>query len=314
MPIDLANSRTTSLVTPGRTCPVIGWVQTAPPMTAMTLACDVSVNMPSRTKIASSASCSAASCFAMTLGSSCVVFTLHRFHRTSSMQMTEPPLARNPSGGWNAAAMMNTVGATAGLGYWCIRGVAPRMHQYPKPAVAPTVFIMAAAFQPPEELRAKGGSVICIDDVRWNRCNVKTTQLLPNVMAKQEAAEHDALDAIFVRDGMLTETSHANVMAVIGGAVWTHPITGHVLPGVTRDVVLELAKSMGIAVQEKPIPKADLPKATEVFLTGTLSDVMPIVSVDGKKVGDGRPGPIARKLFTALRGRLDAIGSAPSRA
>jgi D-alanine transaminase len=194
------------------------------------------------------------------------------------------------------------------------RGVAPRMHQYPKPAVAPTVFIMAAAFQPPEELRAKGGSVICIDDVRWNRCNVKTTQLLPNVMAKQEAAEHDALDAIFVRDGMLTETSHANVMAVIGGAVWTHPITGHVLPGVTRDVVLELAKSMGIAVQEKPIPKADLPKATEVFLTGTLSDVMPIVSVDGKKVGDGRPGPIARKLFTALRGRLDAIGSAPSRA
>lgn len=189
------------------------------------------------------------------------------------------------------------------------RGVAPRMHQYPKPAVAPTVFIMAAAFQPPEELRARGGSVICINDIRWNRCNVKTTQLLPNVMAKQEAAEHDALDAIFVHDGMLTETSHANVMAVIGGAVWTHPINGHVLPGVTRDVVLGLAKSMGITVHEKPIPKADLGKATEVFLTGTLSDVMPIVKVDGKQVGDGRPGPIALKLFAALRARLDAFGS-----
>ena len=99
-----------------------------------------------------------------------------------------------------------------------------------------------------------------------------------------------------------------------GGAVWTHPVNGHVLPGVTREVVLELARSLGIPVQEKPIPKADLPKATEVFLTGTLSDVMPIVSVDGKEVGDGRPGPIAQKLFTALRGRLDAIGAATARA
>jgi D-alanine transaminase len=193
------------------------------------------------------------------------------------------------------------------------RGAAPRTHQYPKPPVPPTVFIMASAFTPPEDLRARGGAVICIDDNRWNRCNVKTTQLLPNVMAKQEAAEHDALDAIFVRDGMLTETSHANVMAVIDGAVWTHPITGHVLPGVTRDVVLELAKSLGITVREKPIPKADLAKASEVFLTGTLSDVMPIVTVDGRKVGDGRPGPISKKLFAALRERLDAVGSVPAR-
>jgi D-alanine transaminase len=193
------------------------------------------------------------------------------------------------------------------------RGAAPRTHQYPKPPVPPTVFIMASAFTPPEDLRARGGAVICVDDNRWNRCNVKTTQLLPNVMAKQEAAEHDALDAIFVRDGMLTETSHANVMAVIDGAVWTHPITGHVLPGVTRDVVLELAKSLGITVREKPIPKADLAKASEVFLTGTLSDVMPIVTVDGRKVGDGRPGPISKKLFAALRERLDAVGSVPAR-
>jgi D-alanine transaminase len=194
------------------------------------------------------------------------------------------------------------------------RGAAPRTHQYPNPPVPPTVFIMASPFVPPEQLRDRGGAVICIDDNRWNRCNVKTTQLLPNVMAKQEAAEHDALDAIFVHDGMLTETSHANVMAVFDGAVWTHPITGHVLPGVTRDVVLELARSLGIAVVEKPIAKANLPKATEVFLTGTLSDVMPIVSVDGKKVADGRPGPISKKLFAALRARLDSMGTVPARA
>ena len=207
----------------------------------------------------------------------------------------------------------NLSGGEASLFLEISRGTAPRAHAYPKPPVAPTVFIMASEFQPPEELRGRGGAVICIDDVRWNRCNVKTTQLLPNVMAKQEAAEHDALDAIFVRDGLLTETSHANVMAVIDGAVWTHPINGHVLPGVTRDIVLEIAASLGITVREMPIQLADLPKVTEMFLTGTLSDVMPIVTVDGKKVGDGRPGPIARKLFTVLRARLDALASGMTR-
>ena len=84
------------------------------------------------------------------------------------------------------------------------RGVAPRAHQYPKPPVPPTVFLMASPFTPPEELRAKGAAVILIDDVRWKRCNVKTTQLLPNVMAKQEAFEHEARDAIFIRDGIVT--------------------------------------------------------------------------------------------------------------
>ena len=194
------------------------------------------------------------------------------------------------------------------------RGVAPRGHAYPKPPVPPTVFIMAAAFTPPEELRATGAGVICIDDVRWTRCNVKTTQLLPNVMAKQAAAEKGLLDAIFIRDGMVTETSHANVMAVIDGVVRTHPVGESVLPGVTRDVVLEIARSMKIKVKEKPFSKAELKKAEEIFLTGTLSDVMPIVTVDGKKIGKGRPGPISQQLFKALRERLDKVGAASARA
>jgi len=186
------------------------------------------------------------------------------------------------------------------------RGVAPRAHQYPKPPVPPTVFLMASPFTPPEELRAKGAGVILIDDVRWKRCNVKTTQLLPNVMAKQEAFEHDCLDAIFVRDGMITETSHANVVAIIKGTLWTHPIDGSVLPGVTRDVVLELAKKNGVPVREEAMTVDAFRKADEVFLIGTLSDVMPIVKVDGKPVGDGKPGPVSLKLFKALRERLDA--------
>jgi D-alanine transaminase len=192
------------------------------------------------------------------------------------------------------------------------RGVAPRMHAYPKPPVPPTVFVMAAAFVPPEEMRAKGAGVITIDDIRWKHCNVKTTQLQPNVMAKQAAAEHDLLDAIFVRDGVLTETSHANVMFVIDGAVRTHPVGESVLPGVTRDVVLDLARSLNVPVEERPVRVSEVSKASEVFLTGTLSDVMPIISFDGKRVGDGKPGPIAKKLQVALRERLDKIG-APAR-
>jgi D-alanine transaminase len=187
------------------------------------------------------------------------------------------------------------------------RGVAPRAHQYPKPPVPPTVFLMASPFNPPEELRAKGAGVILIDDVRWKRCNVKTTQLLPNVMAKQEAFEHECLDAIFVRDGMITETSHANVMAVVGGAVWTHPVDGSVLPGVTRDVVLEVARAQGIPVREEPMTVEAFRKADEVFLVGTLSDVMPIVKVDGKPVGAGTPGPVSQRLVKLLRERLDAV-------
>jgi D-alanine transaminase len=188
------------------------------------------------------------------------------------------------------------------------RGAAPRAHQYPKPAVPPTVFIMAVPFTPPEELRSKGAAVIFVDDVRWRRCNVKTTQLLPNVMAKQEAFDHECLDAIFVRDGIVTETSAANVMAVTDGTLWTHPIDGAVLPGVTREVVLALAKELGIPVREEGMTTDACQNADEVFLVGTLTDVMPIVKVAGRQIGAGKPGPITLRLFQALRERLDATG------
>jgi D-alanine transaminase len=201
----------------------------------------------------------------------------------------------------------NGVTAEGSLFLEMSRGSAPRAHQYPKPPVPPTVFLMASPFTPPEDLRAKGGAVILIDDIRWRRCNVKTTQLLPNVMAKQQAFEHDCLDAIFVRDGMITETSHANVCAVVNGTLWTHPIDGSVLPGVTRDVVLELAKKNGVPVREEAMTVEAFRKADEVFLVGTLSDVMPIVKVDGKPVGAGKPGPVSLKLLGALRERLDAL-------
>jgi D-alanine transaminase len=127
-------------------------------------------------------------------------------------------------------------------------------------------------------------------------------------MARQQAVENDTMDAAFVRDGIVTEATAANVMAVIDGTVYTHPVDGAILPGVTREVVLELAKANGVSVREEGLPVDRFRTAREIFLVGTLTDVMPIVKLDGKQVGDGKPGPVTLKLFKALRERLDATG------
>jgi D-alanine transaminase len=187
------------------------------------------------------------------------------------------------------------------------RGVAPRTHQFPSGKIAPTVFAMANRFKPPEELRRSGADCITMPDVRWLRCDIKTIQLLPNVLGKQAAAEAGALDVLFVRDGVITETSHANVLAVIDGVIRTHPTNHLILPGVTRAVVLEIARDLRLQVDETPFLPADLTRASEVFLAGTTTDVMPIVRVDDVVIGDGKPGPIATTLFRELRQRLDAL-------
>jgi D-alanine transaminase len=187
------------------------------------------------------------------------------------------------------------------------RGVAPRTHQFPSGKIAPTVFAMANRFKPPEELRRSGANCITMPDVRWLRCDIKTIQLLPNVLGKQAAVEAGALDVLFVRDGVITETSHANVLAVIDGVIRTHPTNHLILPGVTRAVVLEIARDLRLQVDETPFLPADLTRASEVFLAGTTTDVMPIVRVDDVVIGDGKPGPVATTLFRELRQRLDAL-------
>lgn len=190
------------------------------------------------------------------------------------------------------------------------RGVAPRTHAFPSGRIPPTVFAMANAFKPADEVRRVGGTCITTPDIRWLRCDIKTIQLLPNVMAKQAAAEAGALDVLFVRDGVVTETSHANVLAVIDGVIRTHPTNNLILPGITRAVVLEIARDLGLRVAETPFVPSDLPRATEVFLAGTTTDVMPIVRVDDVVIGDGKPGPIGTTLFRELRQRLDALARA----
>ncbi|HTE45761.1 MAG TPA: aminotransferase class IV [Gemmatimonadaceae bacterium] len=186
------------------------------------------------------------------------------------------------------------------------RGVAPRAHAFPPAGTAPTVYATVNRFLPPEDLRARGAAAITMRDVRWLRCDIKTVQLLPNVMAKQAATERGATDALMIRDGALTESSHANVMGVIDGVIRTHPANNLILSGITRAVILDLARDAGLRVAEQAITERDLPQLEELFLAGTTTDVMPIVRLDDRPVGPGVPGPITMNLFGKLRAYMNS--------
>jgi D-alanine transaminase len=184
------------------------------------------------------------------------------------------------------------------------RGSAPRTHHYPDPHATPaTVYASAARFALPEAARASGVAVITGPDLRWGRCDLKTVNLLPNVMGKQQAVLAGAYEAVFVRDGVVTEGSSTSVFGVVGGELRTHPLTPAVLPGVTREVVLELAAALAVPVREAAMTAGELAAADELFITSTTNDVMPVVRVDGRAAGGGRPGPVTRRLAEAFAAR-----------
>ena len=186
------------------------------------------------------------------------------------------------------------------------RGAAPRAHQFPPAGTAPTLYATVNRLNPPEELRARGATAITMPDIRWHRCDIKTIQLLPNVFAKQAAVERGAVDALMIRDGAVTEGSHANIIGVLGGVVRTHPLNHLILPGITRGIVLDMARAAGVPVTEEPIKESEIPRLEELFLAGTTTDVMPIVRVNDRPVGSGAPGPITTRIVKEFRAYLDA--------
>ncbi|MBT8478842.1 MAG: aminotransferase class IV [Gemmatimonadetes bacterium] len=185
------------------------------------------------------------------------------------------------------------------------RGAAPRTHRYPDPPVPPTVYACAWAFSP-DHSAEDGARAITVPDQRWARCDIKTVALIPNCMANQEALDAAAAEAIFVRDGVALEGTHTNLFAVFRGRVRTAPLTNYILPGVTRAVVLELCREAGFEVAEEPIFADELYGADEVFIAGTTAEVTPIVDLDGRAVGTGRPGSFALDLLERLRERAHA--------
>ena len=189
------------------------------------------------------------------------------------------------------------------------RGAAPRAHAYPAADTPPTLYAFAQRIDPPDALRVRGATAVTYPDLRWARCDLKTVNLLPNVMAKQAAAAAGAFEAVLVRDGVVTEASHSSAFAVADGGLRTHPLGPRILPGVTRAVVLELAAALGIPAREEAVTLDELRAADEVFVASTTADVMPVVALDGAPVGGGTPhagapGPVARALAGALARRL----------
>ena len=191
------------------------------------------------------------------------------------------------------------------------RGVAPRTHFFPPATTPPTVFLSTSPFTPNHEQRQQGATAVTYPDIRWSRCDLKTVNLLGAVLAKQHAVASDALEAVYIRDGVITEGSHTNVFGVIDGELRTYPKCNFILSGITRDVVLELAVEEGVNVRETPIYQQELGRLDELFVTGTTSDVTPIVQLDGRPIGSGKPGRITRLLMSALERRLYA--DAPAR-
>jgi D-alanine transaminase len=180
------------------------------------------------------------------------------------------------------------------------RGVAKRDHAFPDPPVRPAVVMTVSAVDrvASEARAAKGVGVVTTPENRWGRCDIKTVSLLPNALAKQKAREAGAVEAWFVDDlGFVTEGASSNAWIVDGeGRLRTRDTNANILRGVTRNTLLEVIRGEGLEVDERPFTPADALSAQEAFITGAGSLVLPVVSVDGKPVGEGRPGPVAARL------------------
>jgi len=176
------------------------------------------------------------------------------------------------------------------------RGAAPRQHDIPSSDIRPVLMAFARKKERPLHELQHGISAKIVADIRWLRCDIKTLNLLGAVLVKQEAKNAGAADCILHRDGIVTECSAANLFAVKNGELYTHPANNLILHGITRQVIIDLAKASGIKVYEEAFTTSFAQEADELFLSGTTTEVMPIITVDEKPVGTGQVGPVVRKL------------------
>ncbi len=176
------------------------------------------------------------------------------------------------------------------------RGPAARDHALPAHPT-PTVFAMCNPLRPlPTTVREAGITAITHEDIRWARCHIKAISLLPNVLLRQEALDAGAAEAILIRDGMATEGAASNLFAVIDGVLTTPPKGPRLLPGITRDLILELAHDNDIPAHEAEIPQAALVTASEIWVTSSTREIVPVTTLDGRAVGEARPGPVFRRM------------------
>jgi D-alanine transaminase len=177
------------------------------------------------------------------------------------------------------------------------RGAAPRRHAFPRDAVPLELLWVEEYLGHYAAMCQSGCSVITYPDLRWHRCDIKSTNLLGNVLANEAAAQAGSKEALlYLPDGMLTEASHSSFFAVQDGKLHTTPLKANVLPSITRGFTLNLARRAGIEIVERHLRREEVSTIDEMFLVGTTCEILPVIEVDARPIKDGRPGPLTRRL------------------
>ncbi|KIL37468.1 D-alanine aminotransferase [Cohnella kolymensis] len=176
------------------------------------------------------------------------------------------------------------------------RGTAPRIHHFPEPSVPARLIAYTKTSARPAQLQQQGVQCVFAEDIRWLRCDIKSLNLLGNVMAKQQAKTAGAYEAILHRGEMVTEGSSTNVFIVNNETLYTHPANNFILNGITRMTILEMCAKLNIKVVESTFTTQDLLEADEVFISSTNIDAMPVIQVDGRPIGSGKPGALTKAI------------------
>lgn len=178
------------------------------------------------------------------------------------------------------------------------RGKAVRDHAIPNDVV-PTVFMMSSALKSPtQDVIENGISVVSCDDFRWTKCHIKSISLIANVLLRQYAVDNGAEESILIRDGKVTEGAASNIFVVVEGTLITPPKGPLLLPGITRDLILEIAQQNNIASAEATLTVEQLNQASEIMLSSSTKEILPVTQLDDNPVGNGKPGPIYNKLYS----------------
>ncbi len=218
----------------------------------------------------------------------------------------EPPLPHPQWKGIIEALIRCNGGGDLSLYLQITRGVAARDHRFPDHAT-PTVFAMTSPMEAVAPQLLAGVSAITVEDIRWQLCHIKSIALLPNILLRQQAVEQGASEAILLRDGLVTEGAATNVFMVHKGTVITPPKSNLLLPGITRDLVVELCRRHHIPCEEQAISAEQLRDADEVWLTSSTKEVLPVTRLDEVPVGSGQPGPLWRQLLTLYQDYKQAL-------
>ena len=173
-----------------------------------------------------------------------------------------------------------------------------RNHAFPGPEVKPTVFLMSEPLVTPSAERlATGIAAVSAADIRWLRCDLKTVSMLANCLLRQHAIDHGCMETVLFRDSFLTEGAASSIFVCKDGVLLVPPKSHLMLPGITYDVVLELARRHGMKHEVREVLEAEVRSADELWMTSSTKEVLPITALDGRPVGDGKPGPMGRQMY-----------------